>query len=1014
MTVHFPPAVEELLDCKYECCGRTGTHGFKREEHRKEHYRTHTLVVLENENMPIHIKTIDRKSAASQEGLPLSGKLQTSEPSTRDVAQLWNPQSPKIYEKSPNEKTAGLKIVPDSNSVIPEGILDDIGARNECEHRHPRETVHDRIENLRSSVFRDTTEEKVTMIRSQVLLTLLANEAGQYCASLNMQWDILSFMEDQYRENDFPNKALAPVITISGSAKHAQATTCSEYTRQNWPAYGSKVLKALQEALDNPSHRSKLKIVARCDGGNVFIDDAPSSHAELEFYVTHEDFILDIRFGTPDMIGDIVQQLVWMGAALRTSRDGRVQYCKPKLEGGQFEREEPAIFNITFDVSSPGEEDQSCWFPLFLNPVIAHGFPTPHRNHNEVGLEIPLEMMAALGGARHVVDFEGGLVLKGYSALFVPIKCHEGSVQWHLIRARGEDRMLYRQLRNECLNRALLEEVDHESLRTTRAFLGWWKCAQTHLGTADAAYDKIDWSPAGEAKRPARFSGANIGFQTMITGQLNFIMGAKDGRLHFLQKGPFQRIVQCAEKTPVVLYDPADRRAWFVPGLDLMLHIVQTRHHLSPYKIDGENVKLTPVNPESGRLAATEAVAANRLRRLYERDVAAEKDYYFKDVILDIWSQMERLMEKDDSMEAYSGLALHGTMQSKVHGWEYMSLVHGKNYRRKEATVAKSSGGWVDLINDIDALVLFATGLDEIIRPVSDLNNLCHLWRSLPKGKDYLATSVPILELLYSEAGSRLSHKHLSTSHLQWHRGSTLFEQCSDKVSHHCECDRTQQIYHDSLVKTFGRVRPPGNLQEDGCVIFGQAHHPFKPPKTHNAVYMLPNTSIQNAESTKQILTNKNSLLSPSPPPSVSPESEARCYAIRSPKRPPSPLSFGDDLAEEETVVPKRRRKVSDVQTSKSDTCKGPNNSDDELSSDDFATCPTEPQSTLKHNAASNGRNSGRKQTVCASEAEYKSVHALRTIRRKANIEDFSHRHGCSCMTCSTVDFEQGWQWCTN
>ena len=39
MTVHFPPAADELLDCKYEWCGRTGSHGFKREDHRKEHYR---------------------------------------------------------------------------------------------------------------------------------------------------------------------------------------------------------------------------------------------------------------------------------------------------------------------------------------------------------------------------------------------------------------------------------------------------------------------------------------------------------------------------------------------------------------------------------------------------------------------------------------------------------------------------------------------------------------------------------------------------------------------------------------------------------------------------------------------------------------------------------------------------------------------------------------------------------------------------------------------------------------
>ena len=39
MTIHFPPGVDELLDCKYEWCGRVGAYGFKREDHRKEHYR---------------------------------------------------------------------------------------------------------------------------------------------------------------------------------------------------------------------------------------------------------------------------------------------------------------------------------------------------------------------------------------------------------------------------------------------------------------------------------------------------------------------------------------------------------------------------------------------------------------------------------------------------------------------------------------------------------------------------------------------------------------------------------------------------------------------------------------------------------------------------------------------------------------------------------------------------------------------------------------------------------------
>ncbi|CAD6586191.1 MAG: hypothetical protein ASARMPRED_002468 [Alectoria sarmentosa] len=39
MRVHFPPGQMELLDCKYEWCGRTGENGFIREYYRKEHYR---------------------------------------------------------------------------------------------------------------------------------------------------------------------------------------------------------------------------------------------------------------------------------------------------------------------------------------------------------------------------------------------------------------------------------------------------------------------------------------------------------------------------------------------------------------------------------------------------------------------------------------------------------------------------------------------------------------------------------------------------------------------------------------------------------------------------------------------------------------------------------------------------------------------------------------------------------------------------------------------------------------
>ena len=1016
MTVHFPLDENELLDCKYEWCGRTGAHGFKREDHRKEHYRkihieteypktgkggrsgssgrksdgpprtwpparrsspaaneTQRAILTENQIQPKNAEATKWELGAGKEQVHPLLNVRTLEVSSPTLAGLGNLQRPQDYGTSEPD-------FPQRTCV-------------ECKKERPAEAALGRYESLSALSSCHWTEDPLADIRSQVLGALFRNEIEQYCASLKIQWDVLNFMNGQFCDDDFPNTTLGTVVTISGWARQAQATTCSEYIRQTWPRLGQGILEAVQEALDSVTHTSI------CSQTGVMNEDSDSGNAlphytKVEIDVSQKFTFLNIKSEAPEDIVDVFQQLIWMGAALRTSQDGRVQYCIPKLEEIPRKRErESAGFNVTFDMTSPGEEDRSCWFPLFINPVIAYEFPTAPRSESEVGLEIPLDMMAALGGARHVVDFEGGLVMKGYSAMFVPLKRYDQSIQWHLIRRSDEHRILYRELSIECPNRAMLEEVGHEALLKARAFLGWWPSSETHLGTADAAYNNIDWSPAGDAKRTTKFSGASIGFQTMITGQLSFAPGAKDGRLHFSQKGPFQKVMQSAQKMPVLLYDPTDRRAWCVPGLDVMLHIVQTRHHLSPYNIDGEEVELTPVKPEKGRGAAIEAVAANQMRLLYARNIASEKSHYFQDECIDIWSRMERLIEEKDSLEASPGLTVHGTMQSKLHGWEYMSLVNEKNYKRKEAKVAESSGGWVDLFNDIDALVLFATGFDDIIKPVSNLSNLCRHWRTLPKGKDYLAVGVPILEMLYSEAGSHLTRKHLSTSHHQWHRGSVLFEHCSDTTSCRCKCDRTQQIYLESWFKTFGHVQPPGNLEENGCVVFGQSRHPFKPTKAiamrQNAVHILPNTSIQNGGTTPQTLKKDDGSISPVPPASISPEPEdLDNYATRNSKRPVSPLSSSDVLAQELAVASKRRRRRSfRFHVPNFDTFKRPKDKDDELSqSDDCVTSPLDFQWKLGHNDYCNQQQSRYTETVNGSEAEIAPVDVGRTLRHKPRI----------------------------
>jgi len=145
--------------------------------------------------------------------------------------------------------------------------------------------------------------------------------------------------------------------------------------------------------------------------------------------------------------------------------------------------------------------------------------------------------------------------------------------------------------------------------------------------------------------------------------------------------------------------------------------------------------------------------------------------------------------------------------------------------RLKETTIQKSNGGWIDFARDLNAIVLFASGFEDIIKPSQDtLAGLCHQWKRVPRDKDYLTASVSILSKLYEEAGSRLTRKHLTSTHLQWHRGQALFEPCPNRASYECTCDRLQQIFHESLL-SFGKVNPPGFLEEQGAVIFGQSKH---------------------------------------------------------------------------------------------------------------------------------------------------------------------------------------------
>lgn len=122
---------------------------------------------------------------------------------------------------------------------------------------------------------------------------------------------------------------------------------------------------------------------------------------------------------------------------------------------------------------------------------------------------------------------------------------------------------------------------------------------------------------------------------------------------------------------------------------------------------------------------------------------------------------------------------------------------------------------------------------------------------------------------------------------------------------------------------------------------------------------------------------------------------------------PPSRLSLIDDLLQEDVNIPERSKSLSHAQTQIPDEFIKPHKGKHPKAFPDNSTVYlTEQQSMFRHDTNSSGNDLGPTQTACDFKAQDASVHARKTIRRKGRPEDYDHLYGCTCTTCSSVEFE--------
>lgn len=198
-----------------------------------------------------------------------------------------------------------------------------------------------------------------------------------------------------------------------------------------------------------------------------------------------QDSVKVFATGSPEFLCSIGQQLAWLGSVCTLPEQG-LCYCDtvwndtPAVDGAGVR------FEITHRLSPfDKDEEKPCWHALFGKSVVATGFPIPERTYDDKGLQIPVEVMAALAGVSLAVNVGSpldGFVLKGDKLAFIPVERRDNHVQWHLIE-RGGETVEYAHLDQANIRPLGPDRLDEAAINSTVAFLGWTERVYNYAGT---------------------------------------------------------------------------------------------------------------------------------------------------------------------------------------------------------------------------------------------------------------------------------------------------------------------------------------------------------------------------------------------------------------------------------------------------------------------------------------------------------------------------------------------------
>ncbi len=205
---------------------------------------------------------------------------------------------------------------------------------------------------------------------------------------------------------------------------------------------------------------------------------------------------------------------------------------------------------------------------------------------------------------------------------------------------------------------------------------------------------------------------------------------------------PLQNRLKLSVVRPVLLYDTSEKRAWLVPTVCILLHMMHLRsrelskHHKPSTEEDIPDMPRAKIGGDSADEAyevLTHFLEDGTVTSLGSSEIWTETlaRYY---ICLDMALNESMKMKETSS-----------SRDTNIFGFELMGIVLSESpFRFTERKVGRESGRWTKLARDV-GYALFCSGLGNAIMPGTGGNELCRNWSSLPSNFDYLAAYIPCL-----------------------------------------------------------------------------------------------------------------------------------------------------------------------------------------------------------------------------------------------------------------------------